>query len=78
VAFDEHGDGRQADVDGGFFAYPRDCFTIGRIADRQVSCLSVEQQLRFHSGYELRDIDREDLALLQQLAGGHGYGRFGR
>jgi lincosamide nucleotidyltransferase A/C/D/E len=68
VAFDENGDGRQPAVDGGFFPYPRDCFTTGRIAGRQVRCLSVEQQLRFHSGYEPRDIDLADMALLRELA----------
>lgn len=68
VVFDENGDGRQADVDGSFFAYPKGCFTVGRLASRRVNCLSVTQQLIFHSGYEPGDIDLADLALLQQLA----------
>jgi lincosamide nucleotidyltransferase A/C/D/E len=70
VAFDEAGDGHQAGLDGGSFFYPKACFTTGGIAGRQVKCLSVEQQLRFHSGYKLRGIDRADLALLRQLAAG--------
>lgn len=68
VAFDEAGDGHQAGLDGGSFRYPKECFTTGTIAGRQVKCLSVEQQLHFHSGYEPRGIDRADVALLQQLA----------
>jgi lincosamide nucleotidyltransferase A/C/D/E len=68
MAFDENGDGRQADLDGGFFAYSQDCFTVGRIAGKQVSYLSGEHQLRFHSGYEPRDVDLADLVLLHQLA----------
>jgi lincosamide nucleotidyltransferase A/C/D/E len=33
-----------------------------------VDCLTVRQQLRFHSGYDLREIDHADLALLHGLA----------
>jgi lincosamide nucleotidyltransferase A/C/D/E len=68
VAFDENGDGRQPGFDGGSFPYPRDSFTTGRITGRQVGCLSVEQQLRFHSGYEPRAIDLADIALLRSRA----------
>ena len=69
VTFDERGDGRQADLDGGFFLYPAGCFTTGTIAGRGVDCLTVAQQLRFHGGYRPRDIDNADLALLHGLAG---------
>jgi lincosamide nucleotidyltransferase A/C/D/E len=68
VVFDETGDAHQAGLDGGSFRYPKDCFTTGTIAGRQVNCLSVEQQLVFHSGYEPRGIDCVDVALLRQLA----------
>jgi lincosamide nucleotidyltransferase A/C/D/E len=67
VVFDENGEGRQADVDGGFFLYPQGCFTSGYITGVRMGCISLEQQLRFHIGYELRDVDRGDLALLRQL-----------
>ena len=67
VAFGPNGDGVQADVEGGVFVYPKSGFTTGSIAERLVPCLSVEQQLRFHTGYEPRDIDRADLRLLQAL-----------
>ena len=67
VTFDEMGDGRQADLDGGFFRYPAGCFTVGTIAGRRVNCLTIAQQLRFHSGYQPRDIDHADLALLHGL-----------
>jgi lincosamide nucleotidyltransferase A/C/D/E len=68
VTFDEAGDGRQADRDGGFFRYPAGCFTVGTIAGRRVNCLTIEQQLGFHSGYQPRDIDHADLAFLHGLA----------
>jgi lincosamide nucleotidyltransferase A/C/D/E len=63
VVFGADGTGRQADLDGGHFEYPRDGFTTGSIEDVPVPCLTVDQQLRFHSGYEPRDHDRHDLAL---------------
>ena len=67
LTFDDTGNGHQAGLDGQSFLYPKDCFTTGTITDRQVYCLSIDQQLTFHSGYEPRDIDRADLALLHQL-----------
>lgn len=68
LTFDDVGNGHQAGLDGKSFRYPKDCFTVGVISDRQVDCLSIDQQLRFHSGYEPRDIDRADLELLYRLA----------
>lgn len=70
LTFDEAGDGHQAGLDGTSFAYPASCFTTGTIAGRLVGCLTVGQQLLFHSGYEPRDIDRADLALLRALVRG--------
>lgn len=68
LTFDESGDGHQAGLDGSSFRWPRECFTSGTIAGRPVDCISVEQQLLFHSGYEPRDVDEADLALLHRLA----------
>lgn len=67
VVFDEYGNGRQAGLDGTSFLYPRECFVTGRIDGEPVGCLSVAQQLEFHSGYEPRDVDIADIALLRQL-----------
>jgi lincosamide nucleotidyltransferase A/C/D/E len=69
VVFDADGSGRQDDVDGGHFDYPPDCFATGSIGGVAVPCLSVGQQLRFHAGYQPRDHDRHDVALLHALAG---------
>ncbi|MEH1098692.1 nucleotidyltransferase domain-containing protein [Micromonospora sp. CPCC 205561] len=68
LTFDQAGDGHQAGPDGGSFRWPKDCFTIGSIAGRRVDCISVAQQLVFHSGYQPRDVDRADLAWLHRLA----------
>lgn len=40
----------------------------GHILSRPVRCLSAAQQLAWHDGYELRECDRADLALLRDLA----------
>lgn len=47
--------------------YPPTAFTTGRLAGREVPCLSVEQQELFHSGYDLRPQDEHDLRLLAAL-----------
>ena len=72
LAFDEAGDGHQAGLDGTTFRWPKECFTTGTVGGREVGCISVDQQLLFHSGYEPREVDRADLALLHRLGeGGH-------
>lgn len=68
VEFDSDGRGRQADVGGRFFDYPPHAFREGMIEDVRLPCLSLEQQRRFHSGYELRDVDRQDLRWLALLS----------
>jgi hypothetical protein len=35
-----------------------------------VDCISAAQQLLFHAGYELREQDRHDLALLRSVVAG--------
>jgi lincosamide nucleotidyltransferase A/C/D/E len=69
VRFDQHGTGIQQGLRAGEqYDYPPDAFATGLLGGRQVPCLSAEQQLRFHSGYELRDRDRQDLANLRRWA----------
>src|SRR4051794_40112845 len=68
VEFDGRGNGRQADLDGGHFDYPAECFISGgSIGGVRVPCLSAAQQRRFHAGYQPRDVDLHDLALLERL-----------
>lgn len=67
LAFEAGGDGIQQGPAGQRWVYPADCFTTGSLAGRTVGCLSAEQQLLFHSGYEPREQDRHDLALLRGL-----------
>ena len=67
LAIDDDGYARQAALDGGWHEFPRSFFTVGRLGDVSVPCVSIAAQRRFHSGYELRDFDRHDLAVLDQL-----------
>jgi lincosamide nucleotidyltransferase A/C/D/E len=69
LTFDDEGTGWQANVDGlPPFRYPPAAFSTGFIAGCAVSCLSVAQQLLFHSGYPPRRQDLADVALLRTLA----------
>jgi lincosamide nucleotidyltransferase A/C/D/E len=68
LRFAADGSAVQAGLDGTEFSYPASAFALGQIGGRVVSCLSVAQQRLFHSGYELRDVDRLDLAHLDQIA----------
>lgn len=47
------------------FHYPADCFVTGTILGVAVPCLSTEQQIHFHQGYEPRERDLHDLAQLR-------------
>ncbi|MFD6077415.1 nucleotidyltransferase domain-containing protein [Streptomyces hydrogenans] len=79
VVFDAGGLGRRSDLGDGFFLYPPDGFTLGRLQGRTIPCLSVDQQLAFRGGYDLRDVEHHDIALLRRVkgrsaAGGEGPG----
>ena len=69
LAFDAEGNGVQTGLAGERYVYPAGCFTTGTIGGRSVGCLSAAQQVAWHAGYELRDVDVHDLALLRTLAG---------
>ena len=68
VVLAEDGSGVQAGPDGTTFCYPSDAFTTGVVAGRVTRCISVDLQLRFHSGYDLREIGWADLEQLRRVA----------
>ncbi|GGX56007.1 nucleotidyltransferase domain-containing protein [Streptomyces fructofermentans] len=51
------------------FPYPATCFVDGTIGGAPVPCLSVEQQVFFHQGYEPAEHDRHDMARLRRAFG---------
>lgn len=68
VVFDEQDTGWQANLDGlPPFRYSPHAFTEGSINGSGVGCLSVAQQLLFHSGYPPRPHDLADIAVLKEL-----------
>jgi lincosamide nucleotidyltransferase A/C/D/E len=67
VVIDDEGNARQAALEGGWHEFPRSFFTSGRLGGVPVPCVSITAQRLFHSGYELRDVDLHDLAVLDEL-----------
>ncbi|MFI5801252.1 nucleotidyltransferase domain-containing protein [Streptomyces sp. NPDC051561] len=49
------------------FVYPSACFVTGTVQGTPVPCLSAEQQVYFHQGYEPSERDRHDMAQLRRV-----------
>lgn len=49
------------------FVYPSSCFVTGAVRGTPVPCLSAEQQVYFHQGYEPSESDRHDMAQLRRV-----------
>ncbi len=64
---DAEANGLQSGLNGERYLYPAASFVIGSIDRLPVRCLSAEQQIEWRAGYELRDTDHADLAVLQEL-----------
>ena len=70
LVFDEDGSAVQASGEPEQpFRYPASCFVAGTVAGTAVPCLSAEQQVYFHQGYEPTDRDRHDMARLRDVFG---------
>lgn len=70
VRFDAADGGVYRMPDGSDWIWPPGSFSgIGTIGGRPVACLSCEGQLLEHTGYELDDTDRRDVALLRERFG---------
>jgi lincosamide nucleotidyltransferase A/C/D/E len=70
LVFADDGSALQASPDPEHpFAYPASCFVTGTIDGAPVPCLSAEQQVRFHQGYEPPERDRHDMAQLRRAFG---------
>jgi lincosamide nucleotidyltransferase A/C/D/E len=64
VVLDEKGDGVYGPPENGD-VYPAEALAgFGSIRGRAVACIAPEWLVRFHSGYELDDDDRADVAAL--------------
>ena len=70
LAFAEDGSAEQASPDPEQpFRYPASCFVTGTVAGVTVPCISAEQQVYFHQGYQPSDRDLQDMAQLRRVFG---------
>ena len=66
VVFDDSGVGKQLVPGGEPFLYPKDAFAQGIIDEQKVLCLSVNQQVVFHTGYVPLAKDRHNINVLHE------------
>lgn len=66
VVFGETGLGKQLVPNGKPFLYPKNAFTTGKINNETVPCLTAEQLVTFHLGYEPLEKDRHNMKMLNQ------------
>lgn len=63
----EDGTSKQADLEGGWYEFEKDYFGSVSFENRIIPCISLKGQFIFHSGYELREKDIHDIAILKSL-----------
>lgn len=69
IVLDEYGNGIYGPVENGE-VYPADALAgIGTIAGQTVRCISPEWTIKFHSGYELKQKDYDDVSALCEKFG---------
>lgn len=64
----ENGTSKQADLEGGFYEFEKDFFSNAIFEGKTIPCISLKGQKIFHSGYELRDKDKQDIAVLDGIS----------
>ena len=67
LTINEDGSARQADPQGGWYEFEAKWFSAALFEGRVIPCISAEAQKLFHSGYELREIDKTDMKYLDCL-----------
>lgn len=65
---DADGTSRQADLDGGWYEFEKDYFGSAIFEGQLIPCISLKGQKIFHSGYELREKDKHDILILEELS----------
>ena len=67
LTINEDGSARQANPQGGWYEFEAKWFSAALFEGRVIPCISAEAQKLFHSGYELREIDKTDMKYLDCL-----------
>lgn len=61
------GTSKQADLEGGYYYFDADYFGSGNFNGKIIPCISAKGQKIFHTGYELREKDKQDLKIINKL-----------
>ncbi|WP_393061210.1 nucleotidyltransferase domain-containing protein [Streptomyces sp. LN549] len=70
LQFAPDGSATQSSLDPGEpFRYPAECFVTGTIGGTRVRCISAQQQVEFHQGYDPGAADLHDMARLRREFG---------
>ena len=64
----EDGTSKQADLEGGFYEFEKGFFSNAIFEGKTIPCISLKGQKIFHSGYELRDKDKQDISVLEGIS----------
>lgn len=67
LIINEDGSARQANPQGGWYEFKAEWFSTAVFEGRVIPCISAEAQKIFHSGYELREVDKIDMKNLDSL-----------
>lgn len=62
------GTSKQVDLDGGYYEFAADYFGNAIFNGKSIPCISLKGQQIFHTGYELRDVDKHDLEILESIS----------
>ena len=57
----DDGTAKQADLEGGWYEFEADYFGSAVFEGRTIPCISAKGQKVFHTGYELREVDKHDI-----------------
>lgn len=63
----EDGTAKQADLEGGYYEFEADFFGSGIFEGETIPCISAKGQKVFHTGYELREVDKQDIEIIEKL-----------
>ncbi len=62
------GTSKQANLEGGWYEFDSDFFDSVVFEGKVIPCISLKGQKIFHSGYELRDKDKHDISILENIS----------
>ena len=69
------GTAKQADLEGGWYEFEADYFGSVVFEGRTIPCISAKGQKVFHTGYELREVDKHDIRNIDHLLAVQASGR---